>query len=186
MKSGWMHVHGWRPFGADLFIHWSVAVALVMGLGLVARDPAFMALVLVSYFVNLIVHESGHAWMARKLGMRVGALEFSAFHGRCSYSGRDIPQLDHVRIALAGPLAQLALAATVIALSLVPAIRDLDAFGPVLVFAGYFNVVWAGMNLLPGRGLDGEVAWRAIPLLWKRRRPKSGSGKRPNPLRRVK
>jgi len=145
-----------------------------------------MALVLASYFVNLIVHEYGHAWMARKLGMRVGALEFSAFHGRCSYSGRDIPQVDHVRIALAGPLAQLALAAVVILLSLVPAIRELDAFGPVLVFAGYFNVFWAGMNLLPVRGLDGEIAWRALPLLWRRRGKEGGSRKRPNPLRRVK
>lgn len=182
IRSGWIRIRGWQPFGADVFIHWSLVVVTVLALGLVARDPEFMALVLASYFVSLAVHEGGHAWMARRLGMRVGALEFSAVHGRCSYSGSDIPRREHVLVAVAGPLAQLALAFLVIALSLVPAVRDFDAFGPVLVFTGYFNVVWAGMNLLPGRGLDGDVMWQAAASAWRARRAR----KPPNPLRRVK
>jgi Zn-dependent protease len=184
MKSGWIRVRGWRPFGAEVWIHWGVVAVAVAALGLVARDPAFMALVLASYFLILVVHESGHAWMARKCGMRVLALEFSVFHGRCSYMGRDATPLDHARVAWAGPLAQLGLAVSVFALAMIPTIRELDAFGPLLVFTGYFNAFWAMFNLVPARGFDGELAWRGVIDGFKSRRQ---APRKPRPpLRRVK
>jgi Zn-dependent protease len=186
LKSGWISVRGWRPFGAEILIHWPLVVAFVAGIVLVARDPAFLALVFASYFVVLVVHEAGHTWMARRLGMRVQGLEFSLVHGRCTYISRDATPFDHARIAMAGPLAQLALAATVILAAQVPAIRDLDPFGPVLVFAGYFNVVWAAVNLLPGRGLDGEHAWKMFARRPSPSKPPAPPQKKPNPLRRVK
>jgi Zn-dependent protease len=52
---------------------------------------------------------------------------------------------------------------------------DLD-FGyaaPVIAFLGYVNLLIALCNLTPAPGLDGETAWRAVPLLlrrWRRRR----------------
>jgi Zn-dependent protease len=185
MQQGWIRIDRWRPFGAEVSVHWTVVAIAVAALVLVARDPAFMAWVLASYFVILVVHEFGHAAMARGLGMKPLLVEFAPFHGRCTYAGRDSRVLDHVLVAWAGPLAQLAVAAVVLALSRDPTIRSLDAFGPVLVFTGYFNVAWALMNLLPVRGFDGEQAWRIAPILRERLRAKSRGKDRPQ-LRRIK
>jgi Zn-dependent protease len=185
MQQGWIRIDRWRPFGAEVSIHWSVVAIAVAAVVLVARDPAFMAWVLASYFVVLVVHEFAHAAMARARGMRPTLIEFAPFHGRCTYAGRDSQVLDHVLVAWAGPVAQLAVATVVLMLSRDPTVRGLDAFGPVLVFTGYFNVAWAVMNLLPVRGADGEQAWRIVPILRERLRAKHRRKDRP-PLRRIK
>jgi Zn-dependent protease len=39
----------------------------------------------------------------------------------------------------------------------------------LVAFLGYVNVVIALANLAPAPGFDGHIAWRAVPLLWKRR-----------------
>lgn len=185
-SQGWIRVRGWRPFGAGLWLHWSLVVAVVCALALVARDPAFMGLVLAAYFMSLVVHESGHALMVRRRGHRVESLEFSLFHGCCRYVSYDASERDHFLIAAAGPLAQLALAALVFALGAIPAIREWDPFGPFYVFCGYFNTLWALMNLLPVRGFDGEQVWKRWRIYWQRPRPPERPRTSRPPLRRVK
>lgn len=162
MNHGWIRVRFWMPFGAEVWLHWTLVVIVSCALLLAARQPAAMGLVLAAYFLALVVHESGHAWMARRLGYRVARLEFSPFHGRCHVEACELPVADHARIARAGPMAQLGLAGVVLGLGQIPAIRAFDPFGPVYVFAGLFNVWWAVLNLLPFRGLDGEHAWKGL------------------------
>lgn len=181
-SQGWILVRGWRPLGAELRLHWSLVVAVACALVLVARDPVFMGLVLACYFMVLVVHEVGHALMVRRRGHRMESLEFSLLHGCCRYVSRDASDRDHFLIAVAGPLAQLALAALVFGLGAIPAIREWDPFGPVYVFCGHLNTLWALMNLLPVRGFDGEQVWKR----WRRPSPpKRPRSSRP-PLRRVK
>ena len=184
MREGWVRVRYWRPFGAELWLHWSLLLVVGCALFGVARDPAFMGLVLAAYMLAIVVHEAGHAWTARYFGHDVDALEFSPLHGRCCYRGIDLTAREHFWITAAGPLAQLGLAMVVLALGLVPAIREWDPFGPVYVFAGYFNIVWALMNLLPARGLDGEVLWQHARAAWRERANRKRRG--PPHLRRVK
>ena len=181
MEDGWVRIRGWRPFGAELRLHSTLLLLVCGALLVVARDPAFMALVLAAYFLALVVHEGGHALGARRLGYLVTRLEFSPFHGRCCFFGEPSPR-NHFLIALAGPAAQLCLAAVVFALGAVPTIREWDPFGPVYVFGGYFNVVWASINLIPVRGFDGDVIWRELLRRLRQRR----SARSKPPLRRVK
>jgi len=45
---------------------------------------------------------------------------------------------------------------------------SLGILGPVVLVLGYYSCVLVILNLVPSRGLDGEVAWRVIPLIRKR------------------
>jgi Zn-dependent protease len=81
--------------------------------------------------------------------------------------------VDHVLIAWAGVLAQLAVAIPILTIAAVFPNHDLGYLGPAIVFLGYVNLIFALVNLAPGAGLDGTTAWRVIPLLyarWKSRR----------------
>jgi membrane-associated protease RseP (regulator of RpoE activity) len=185
-REGWYRVGFWRPFGAELWVHWTLVVLVVVSLGAAARDPLFLMWVIASYYLALVVHEAGHAWMARRLGCGITSLEFSPFHGRCCYWGRDTSAHEHFLIAAAGPLAQGALCALVFGLGAIPEVREFKPFGPVYVFAGWFNVFWTLMNLLPVRGLDGEVIWARIGEAWRERRAARKRRRDRPALRRVK
>jgi Zn-dependent protease len=47
--------------------------------------------------------------------------------------------------------------------------QDFGYAAPAIAFLGYVNVVIALANLAPAPGFDGRIAWRVVPLLWKRR-----------------
>ena len=49
--------------------------------------------------------------------------------------------------------------------------QDFGYAAPAIAFLGYVNVVIALANLAPAPGFDGHIAWRVVPLLWKRQRP---------------
>lgn len=46
-----------------------------------------------------------------------------------------------------------------------------------IVFFGHFSLVTAVFNLTPIRGLDGAVAWRIVPILWRESRQKAEAKK---------
>jgi Zn-dependent protease len=114
-----------------------------------------------AFFVCVLVHELAHALVARSLGVPTAEIKLFVFGGVARIVGEPDDAGGEALVAMAGPLASVALAGLLgLAGSAVGgAAGDLCA----LLFAG--NLVVAGFNLLPGFPLDGGRVARA--LIWR-------------------
>ena len=115
---------------------------------------------------SVLVHELGHAWMARRRGLRVGGifLHLVPF----AYVERGRPA-DELRVAVAGPAVNLAVAAMLYACPVVRAgfpWLDLGAWlhDPLWTAFG-INLLMGVVNLVPALPADGGRALRAGLML---------------------
>ena len=168
-------VAGWHP-GRDpvyLGVSWAVvAVAIIVlfgplitgivpsigGAGGYAVAAAFALLLLIS----VLVHEAAHALVARRLDFTVDRIVADFWGGHTAYHGDTSRPGASALVAVAGPLANLALAA-VGWLAVFGVDRGvlwllLTAFTTANIFVGAFN-------LLPALPLDGGFLLEA--LVWK-------------------
>ncbi len=164
MRSG--HVRVMQVRGVPVFFHWTAAFNLLAGLPAVMYQP-WAGVVTAACLVSvLLVHEAGHAFVARRRRCSVYWIELRAFHGLTSY-GQPASSRDAVAIAWGGVLAQglIAIAAYGV-MSVWGGMPNMVA-GAAFRALGLMNLLIAAINLLPVAGLDGETAWRIL-----RRRPK--------------
>lgn len=169
--SQWILLRRIRVLGARVYLHWSVlAVAGLLAL-MSFSSPIHAAVAIVSYLSVVLLHEVGHAWMARRLGYDVDSIRVAFLHGRCEYEA-PYSETDEVLIAWGGVLAQLAVAAPILIVAALFGQNDFGYAAPAVVFLGYVNLLIALVNLAPAPELDGHIAWRAIPLFgqWLRAR----------------
>jgi Zn-dependent protease len=179
----WLQLRRVRIFGAPVNVHWSV-FAVVLLLALISlRSPLYAAISIASYLAIVVIHESGHAWVARRLGYRVATLQIGWLHGRCEYES-PYSETDDVMIAWGGVLAQFAVAIPLLILMALAGNRDLGYAGPVVGILGQLNALIALVNLAPAQGLDGHTAWRALPLLWQWRRARTATRRSPSDRQR--
>jgi membrane-associated protease RseP (regulator of RpoE activity) len=168
----WFWLRQIRIFDARLYVHWSV-VSVVALLALISlQSPIHAAVSIASYLAVILIHEAGHAFMARRLGYEVHTIRLGLFHGLCEFEAPET-ELDHVLISWAGVLAQLAVAVPILVVAVVFESYDFGYAAPALAFLGYLNLLTALFNLAPTPPLDGAIAWRVIPMLrrwWKARR----------------
>lgn len=125
---------------------WSAGEGLGTGLAL-----AFAAWLVVGILLAVLGHEVAHALTARLLGYRVHRIVATLWGGHTSFDGTGSTPGRSAAVSVAGPLANLALAAVGWA-----AYVALD--WPAAEFAWSFlflNLLLAGFNLLPGLPLDG-------------------------------
>ena len=169
--------------GAPVFLHWSVLVVMGGCLAMAVSDPIVAIVAAASYFSVILIHESGHAFVASRLGYEVDSIRLSVIHGECIYDASYETSREAALIAWGGPLAQFAAAALVWSLSLIPVVNESDLFGPPLVFLGYVAPLVALANLAPGSEMDGVRAWPLVPMLWRDLR---GRKKRPGSRARFK
>ena len=110
-------------------------------------------------FASVLVHELGHAVVARRLGVRTTGIELGFFGGAAKMI--DIPRRagDEIKIAAAGPLVSLALAALGLGLG---ALGGGTVAGTILGWIGWTNLVLALFNLIPALPMDGGRILRAI------------------------
>ena len=115
---------------------------------------------------SVFLHEAGHAWMARRRGLRVGGifLHLVPF----AYVERGAPG-DELRVALAGPAVNLVLAGLLL---LVPGLAAgfpwlrLSAWLEEPLWAALgINLLMGVVNLMPALPVDGGRALRAALLL---------------------
>jgi len=165
----WVQLTGVSAFGARFFVHWTVfaAVAALALLGL--GNPLHALIAIVSYLAVIVMHELGHAFVAHRLGCGVDEIGVTMLHGWCRCEAPEY-EWEEVLIAWGGVAAQFLIAVPVLIVALILGDRDWGYFTLVIVFLGYLNLVVAAINLMPGPGTDGNVAWRIVPLLKLRRR----------------
>ncbi len=134
-----------------------IAPAAAYGLGLLS------ALLL---FTSILLHELGHAIVARRHGVEIEEIDLWLLGGVARMKGYPRAAGDELRFALAGPAVTLAIAAVfgVVALA-IPAGAP-DALRAVIDYQVFINVAILAFNLLPAFPLDGGRVARA--LIWGR------------------
>lgn len=115
------------------------------------------------FFGSVLAHELGHAFGALRERVPVRSISLFFFGGVAQIGHEPKSAGAEFRIALAGPLVSLGLAAIFAGLGTLSA-GDLSLYGPVSYLAR-INLILATFNLIPGYPLDGGRIFKAI--VWK-------------------
>jgi stage IV sporulation protein FB len=105
-------------------------------------------------FGSVLLHELGHALVARRLRVRVTGIELGFLGGAAKMV--DMPRTPNheIAIAAAGPAVSLALGGLGLGLGALVA-------SPFIAMIGWINLVLAGFNLIPALPMDGGRILRA-------------------------
>ena len=110
-------------------------------------------------FASVVLHELGHALVARQVGVHVSGIELGFLGGAAKMTNLPRTPRHELMIAAAGPAVSLMLGGAFIgtgfALGALP-------FAPYLVWIGVINLVIAGFNLIPALPMDGGRILRAL------------------------
>ena len=165
-----------RVAGVEIGVNWSwlVVVGLVIwSLGAVVfpdevpglSGAAYVAMALAAtmlFFASLLLHELGHAVVARREGMEIAGITLWLFGGVARFNGIFPSGGAELRIALAGPAVSLFLGLAL--LGVAAAVPLPDAVEGVIAWLGRINLILLAFNMLPALPLDGGRVLRA--LLW--------------------
>lgn len=134
-----------------------IAAPSAYGLGLLS------ALLL---FASILLHELGHAVIARRHGVEIEEIDLWLLGGVARMSGYPEQAKDELRFALAGPGVTLLIVAAFGAIALALPASAPAAVEAVVVYQVFVNATILVFNLLPAFPLDGGRAMRA--LIWSR------------------
>lgn len=170
---------GWPP----VWVHWSapaVALFLTAGFWLTfhARPLATAATIVPGIMLSILAHELGHALAARRFGLQVTAIRLHAGGGEALIAGWIWSRRVDMMITVMGPVVNLAIGALCLAahgllwellrlnmdMSLPAGLRPLlpPFWATALWWIGVFNLVLAGVNMLPAFPLDGGRLARCL------------------------
>lgn len=152
-----------RFASAPVYIHWSVLVISAVILAGAVKFPLLNLVGLVSWLGVILLHESGHMFVAHKRGCDVETIYLYPILGLTRYS-RPWSEFDHCLIAWGGVLAQAIVFVPVIISIAVFGYTRLQVLNAALAIWGPFSLGVAVFNLFPIPGLDGWTAWRIVPL----------------------
>ena len=114
------------------------------------------------FFASVLLHELGHSILALREGVPVKSITLFIFGG-VAQIGREPPTAGaEFRIAIAGPLTSLGLAAIFGGLG--TALNEYAVVAAPLAYLGRINLLLAAFNMIPGFPLDGGRVLRAA--LW--------------------
>ena len=176
MTQHYIDLRNIRILGARLHVHWAVILAIAAILALTIARPLNAIVAVTAYFGMILLHETGHAFVARRLGYKPSDIYLGLVHGLCVVEASSNP-MDEAIIAWGGVLAQLSVALPLIFLSMTTSLAQFDGFGPLVAFLGYISLMMALVNLIPVYVFDGVKAWAVIPLLRSRQKKPVASKK---------
>jgi Zn-dependent protease len=170
-----------RAFGIPLFVHptflllplWGAVISWPEG----PETVLFSLVALLAIFACVLLHELGHALMARRFGIRTRDVTLYPIGGVARLESAGGKPHEEIAIALAGPAVNLVIALALapfvigaLALRLVQA--PVDALGPgggalpavatFLTVLCFGNVLLLAFNLLPAFPMDGGRVLRAL------------------------
>ena len=133
----------------------NVSFLLLLGLVFVAFGGLAGVLLVSLVFASVVLHELGHALVARRLGVHVSGIELSFFGGAAKMVQLPRTANHELAIAAAGPAVSLALGGLGLGLA---AVTHVSLFA----WLGYTNLILAGFNLIPALPMDGGRILRAL------------------------
>jgi Zn-dependent protease len=169
-----------RLFGIPIGIQpaWVAIVALIawsLGAGYYPgrvdgiSGPAAYALGLASallLFAGVLLHELGHALVARRRGIEIEEIDLWLLGGVARMSGQPRHAADELAFAAAGPAVTLVITLLCAGMALVVPDSSAPALRALLDYLAFVNAAILALNLLPAFPLDGGRIARAI--LWLR------------------
>jgi Zn-dependent protease len=167
-----------RPFGIPLRVHWTFAVLLLWILVSGARQGGTLASGVVSVvfmlgvFLCVVLHELGHALVARRYGSRTRDITLLPIGGVASLEKIPEKPAQELAVAVAGPLVNVVIAGGLFLLTglawqegiaaLLAADRPGFHLGHLLASLAAVNVWLVLFNLIPAFPMDGGRVLRAI------------------------
>ena len=143
--------------------HWSIILLMILvGGGLHFTPGAWLGA-----FLLVLIHELGHATVARVHGLHVQRIQMHGLGGVCFYSGYPTSFQD-AQIAWGGVLGQAALYAVTVSFGALFGPPRTDFTYQLVDVFTEVNLVVACVNLLPVAPLDGYRAWKLVPQLSER------------------
>ncbi len=133
-------------------------VAVLLGYGGYSSASAGL-LVIGLLFGSVLLHELGHAVIARRYGVHVSGIELSFFGGAAKMVQMPRSADHEIAIAAAGPVVSLMLAGAGLGLG---GLLHASSLGWLLGTIGWINLVLAGFNLIPALPMDGGRILRAV------------------------
>lgn len=118
-------------------------------------------------FASILLHELGHALVARRHGVEIEEIDLWLLGGVARMSGYPKHALDELRFALAGPAVTLAIALFFGAIAVALPASAPNWLEAVIAYQAVVNAAILVFNLLPAFPLDGGRVARA--LIWWRR-----------------
>ena len=183
--NGFLKLKNLKIFGAEVFVHWNVLLYGLIGLSGWATGPIQAATCILLLLLLILLHEAGHAAVAKKLGYQPINISLKDIHGYCVYEYilNSEFEKDEAKIAWGGVLAQLTVAVPLIIMANTTSIFKDKFMSPVVGVLGYYSVLMVIFNLLPIKSLDGNKAWKLFPIILaerkynkiKKRRPESNA-----------
>jgi Zn-dependent protease len=173
-----------KLFGIPLYIHptffllpaWMLLANYTAGLGM----ALFLIVYIIALFSCVVMHELGHALMARSFGIATDSITLYPIGGVARLERMSDRPFEEICIALAGPAVTLVIAALLTPVALVallagPATSQMlssSAMGPATMIGQLTLLLWwanlflLGFNLLPGFPMDGGRVLRAVLSLF--------------------
>ncbi|HKI98587.1 MAG TPA: site-2 protease family protein [bacterium] len=148
----WSLARGYFPGllpGHSLMEYWWMGAAGALGL-----------------FVSIILHEFSHSLVARRYGLPIKGITLFIFGGVAEMEDEPPNAKSEFLMAIAGPIASLAIGAVCYAAAVVMAGPQAGALDSVLHYLGVINVLLALFNLAPAFPLDGGRVLRAALWQW--------------------
>jgi len=171
-----------KVFGIPLYVHSTFLLlplwVLFQSRGLGAGTALFSLVILVALMVCLVMHELGHALMARHFGISTRDITLYPIGGVARLERMSEGALEEICIALAGPAVNLVivflLTPLVVALALLGGVPSGDMLlvgseaGPLTLAVRFLATLWfgnlmlLGFNMLPAFPMDGGRVLRAL------------------------
>ena len=164
--------------GVPVKLHWSFALFIPLFLYLIfIRHVEMLQLLVFSsllliLFASVLIHELGHAFTANVLNVRANDIVLSPIGGLARLESMERFPRKEIKIALAGPLANLIVSVClfVYLYFIMKPGQDFDPFAAfsflslpaVLYFALFINLMLFALNLIPAFPMDGGRILRAL------------------------
>jgi Zn-dependent protease len=133
-----------------------VSAAAAWGMGLITA---------LAFFACIVLHEMGHALVARSRGMPIRGITLFLFGGVAELGSEPVTAGSEFLMAIAGPLVSAVLGVGfLIAAAFLTAGGEVSPAGLILNYLGRINLMILAFNLVPAFPLDGGRVFRSI--LW--------------------
>lgn len=159
--------------GIDIFVHWTFLIlpawiglsSLAAGSGL--PGALYSVLFLMAVFGCVVLHELGHALMARRFGIGTRDITLLPIGGVARLDRMPERPSQELAVALAGPAVNVLIAVTLLVGFVLAGVSSPLLFsgvlgGPFLVSLMWANMVLVLFNLLPAFPMDGGRVVRAL------------------------
>jgi len=158
--------------GIPVLVHWTIPALGLFFLAIAHDAIVTGAAMALAYIAMLLIHELGHQWVAQRRGFRVWEIRLYPLHGQCLFEAPEFPY-DEAVIAWGGVAAQVLVAVPCAVFVIVAGDTPYEPVNIALGILGFVSPFVAALNLLPIKGLDGKLAWSAIPIFFHKRRMSS-------------